>query len=79
MLKVFSCCYSESLIKKKKLFSARNIVNSLLVVYPVEIAPYGTRFPHWLSTFLLIFYKGEEFTHADDCNIPTYNCVGHVK
>lgn len=41
MLKVFSCCYSESLIKKKKLFSARNIVNSLLVVYPVEIAPYG--------------------------------------
>lgn len=41
MLKVFSCCYSESFIKKKKLFSARNIVNSLLDVYPVEIAPYG--------------------------------------
>lgn len=29
------------IFKRNQLFRARNIVNSLLIVYPVEIAPYG--------------------------------------
>lgn len=41
------------IFKRNQLFRARNIINSLLIVYPVEIAPYGkhvfliSKIPSW--------------------------------